>query len=157
MARKWYYANAMREQAGPLNDAQLKELADGGTIDRQTPVWTKGMDGWMPAVTVNGLFPKPRASSQSDVPPPLPSVATPAAVQADPEKMSANRRPVAVKDVADAARGAAAQRDPRDVAANDEAPSFLLTSPWLQRSLLASAAIAGVAGGLWALQLLGRL
>ena len=41
----WYYVDA-GQQAGPVDDAQLTELARSGKIQHDTLVWHEGMAGW---------------------------------------------------------------------------------------------------------------
>lgn len=45
---EWYYATADGQRHGPLADAQLRALADAGTIDPQTLVWREGLAQWRP-------------------------------------------------------------------------------------------------------------
>src|SRR2546429_4876191 len=42
----WYYVDA-GQQAGPVDDAQLAELARSGKIQLDTLVWREGMTGWV--------------------------------------------------------------------------------------------------------------
>jgi len=53
----WYYVDA-GQQAGPVDDAQLEELARSGKILNDTLVWREGMDNWQP-------YGQTRASSAS--------------------------------------------------------------------------------------------
>jgi uncharacterized RDD family membrane protein YckC len=50
---KWYYADAGR-QVGPVEDAQLDELARAGTVRDDTLVWREGMANWQPHSAVRG-------------------------------------------------------------------------------------------------------
>ena len=43
----WYYVDA-GQQAGPVDDAQLDELARTGKIQHDTLVWREGMESWQP-------------------------------------------------------------------------------------------------------------
>jgi uncharacterized RDD family membrane protein YckC len=43
----WYYVDA-GQQAGPVDDAQLEELARSGKIQPDTLVWREGLDNWLP-------------------------------------------------------------------------------------------------------------
>jgi uncharacterized RDD family membrane protein YckC len=44
---KWYYVSG-GQQAGPVEDAQLQELRQGGQIQGDTLVWHEGMAEWQP-------------------------------------------------------------------------------------------------------------
>lgn len=44
--RTWYYAEK-GAQKGPVPEAELRRLAATRAIDRETMVWTAGMDGWL--------------------------------------------------------------------------------------------------------------
>jgi len=50
---KWYYADAGR-QVGPVEDAQLDELARSGAVRDDTLVWREGMANWQPHSAVRG-------------------------------------------------------------------------------------------------------
>jgi len=43
----WYYVDA-GQQAGPVDDAQLQELARSGKVQADTLVWREGMENWLP-------------------------------------------------------------------------------------------------------------
>lgn len=45
------------QQLGPYTGAQLVEFATQGNILRETPVWTEGMENWLPAEQIEGVFP----------------------------------------------------------------------------------------------------
>jgi hypothetical protein len=51
----WHYAMGSRE-VGPLTWQELRALAVKGGIARQTLVWKTGMETWVSAVRVQGLF-----------------------------------------------------------------------------------------------------
>lgn len=44
---QWYYA-ANGEQAGPVEETELKQLSEKGTITPETLVWKEGMADWKP-------------------------------------------------------------------------------------------------------------
>lgn len=44
---KWYYAVGT-EQQGPVDKEELIRLADKGTIQPSTKVWSEGMNDWEP-------------------------------------------------------------------------------------------------------------
>lgn len=69
---QWYYAR-QGQRSGPVSAEQFKELASSGQILPSDSVWKKGMEKWVPAGSLKGLFPN---SALSDVPPPPPSVAS---------------------------------------------------------------------------------
>lgn len=52
---EWYYAHGDR-QAGPVPPAELKQLADGGELLPDDLVWREGMEQWVAARNVKGLF-----------------------------------------------------------------------------------------------------
>jgi hypothetical protein len=49
----WYYANN-GQQAGPVSESNLDELARTGVIKPDTLVWSQGMSGWLPYATARG-------------------------------------------------------------------------------------------------------
>jgi len=67
---KWYYADAGR-QVGPVEDAQLDELARSGAVRDDTLVWREGMANWQPHSAVRG----------SAKPIPIPAAAVPIAAE----------------------------------------------------------------------------
>ncbi|MCC9602858.1 DUF4339 domain-containing protein [Stieleria sp. JC731] len=67
MANQWYYMNG-DEKHGPYSDAQLKELARGGKLQKDDRIWKEGMSQWRTAGSVKGLFPQANPTT----PPPLP-------------------------------------------------------------------------------------
>lgn len=76
---EWYYAHG-NEQAGPVPSAELKELAAAGELLPDDLVWREGMDQWVTARNVKGLFeaavPKP-ADTPAEAVEPLGEVAEP--------------------------------------------------------------------------------
>jgi len=82
MAAEWFY-QIMGEQFGPIEPAELRRLAVGGTVSRDTLI-RKGADGrWMLAEDVLGVFPWSNAAVQSSgsrqtaKPSPSPPLVTP--------------------------------------------------------------------------------
>jgi len=67
----WYYVDA-GQQAGPVDDAQLEELARSGKIQSDTLIWREGMDNWQP-------YGQAKASSSAPTP-----TGGPAGVAANP-------------------------------------------------------------------------
>lgn len=62
-----YHVELDGEAAGPFPPAQLERMVAQGEVDRETLVWTKGMEGWRPAGEVDAL-----SDLFDDQPPPLP-------------------------------------------------------------------------------------
>lgn len=54
-AVEWYYAKG-NEQHGPVSSAELKQLAVAGQVDAEDLVWREGMEDWIAARKVKGLF-----------------------------------------------------------------------------------------------------
>lgn len=52
---EWYFIKNGQQQ-GPVGSDQLKQLAATGTLGREDLVWKNGMQDWIKAATVNGLF-----------------------------------------------------------------------------------------------------
>jgi len=51
----WYYARE-NKQLGPVGPAELKQLAERGELGPDQLVWREGMDDWVPARKIRGLF-----------------------------------------------------------------------------------------------------
>src|SRR5688572_25213752 len=60
----WYYVDA-GQQAGPVDDAQLAELALSGKIRADTMVWREGMEDWRPYSQVQSPGPQAAAPPPS--------------------------------------------------------------------------------------------
>jgi len=66
----WYYAKG-NKQYGPVTPAELKQLADRGEVGPEEMVWRDGMEDWVAARKVKGLFDgDPAAASAAPVPAP---------------------------------------------------------------------------------------
>ncbi len=52
---EWYYAHG-DEKAGPVASTELKELASAGELTPEDLVWREGMEQWVAARQVKGLF-----------------------------------------------------------------------------------------------------
>ncbi|ADE54242.1 DUF4339 domain-containing protein [Coraliomargarita akajimensis] len=50
---KWFYVRE-GQQAGPVEESELRSLIDSGTLAEQTPVWRQGMTDWKPFDEVLG-------------------------------------------------------------------------------------------------------
>jgi len=66
MADQWYYSQ-QGQRKGPLSEEQFKQLASSGQLKPTDMVWKSGMDKWIQASKVKGLF----ASAASNEPPPI--------------------------------------------------------------------------------------
>ncbi len=61
---EWFYAQGDKQQ-GPVSAGEIKSLADTGKLRPDDLVWREGMEDWIPARKVKGLF-----ESESAGPPP---------------------------------------------------------------------------------------
>ena len=82
----WYYAHGDKEQ-GPVTLLQIKALIQAGKIKPDDLVWKDGMEDWLPAKTVPGLY-----SAETPVPEPAAAARSKAAATAAP-KIVAPARP----------------------------------------------------------------
>ncbi len=79
--RDWHYS-INGEKLGPVTSAELKRLADSGTLSPSDLIWREGLASWVVASNVKGLFSEatstrtPRSMSSS-IPPELPSMPPP--------------------------------------------------------------------------------
>ena len=64
---KMYHVAINGESKGPLPTSQLKALIKGGSMNRESLVWTDGMSNWQKAGDVDGV-----KNLFSSMPPPLP-------------------------------------------------------------------------------------
>jgi hypothetical protein len=55
VSQEWYYS-VNGDRQGPISGAELKKLADGGTIKPGDLVWKDGMSDWVQAKSIKGLF-----------------------------------------------------------------------------------------------------
>jgi TM2 domain-containing membrane protein YozV len=53
--QEWYYS-VNGDRQGPVAAAELKKLADAGTLKPADLVWKDGMADWAPAKSIKGLF-----------------------------------------------------------------------------------------------------
>lgn len=66
----WYYARGEQEK-GPITTVQIKALAGAGKLQADDFVWKEGMETWLPAGEVPGLFaakPATETGSKSEQP-----------------------------------------------------------------------------------------
>lgn len=69
---RWYYSIDGR-RLGPVSEAELRSMAEAGTLHSSVLVWRHGMPDWISASQVKGLFSNQLAPPLSnDRPPPLP-------------------------------------------------------------------------------------
>jgi hypothetical protein len=69
MDANWYYSSGGK-QAGPVSSADLNTLASSGQLLPTDMVWKEGMQSWVPANRVKGLFNSiPVASGPPSLPP----------------------------------------------------------------------------------------
>ncbi len=77
MAAEWFYTTN-KQQMGPVNWSELRELAEVGILKAHDLVWTEGMAEWVKAINQQGLFadeearavPAKKASYTDAKPPP---------------------------------------------------------------------------------------
>jgi TM2 domain-containing membrane protein YozV len=55
VSQEWYYS-VDGDRQGPISAAELKKLADAGTIKAVDLVWKDGMADWVAAKSIKGLF-----------------------------------------------------------------------------------------------------
>lgn len=76
---EWFYTRGSR-RFGPVSATELKQLADLGELAAEELVWREGMEQWVPARRVKGLFDKDKdKEKESD---------TPSVVQEEPSSSS---------------------------------------------------------------------
>ena len=88
-ADTWFYARSGQEQSGPVNFAELRELARNGGLDpRHDLVWSQGMADWKPAGEVDGLFERRNVEEAAPQPPaPTDGALPPASVRDEVAEM----------------------------------------------------------------------
>jgi type IV pilus assembly protein PilA len=52
MSHEWYYADARRQQQGPVDAAALAQAYRDGSVGADTLVWREGLAGWVRLATV---------------------------------------------------------------------------------------------------------
>lgn len=57
MAEQWYYSQE-GQQRGPLTPSQIKELVAAGKLKPTDLIWKEGLESWIPASRLKGLFPQ---------------------------------------------------------------------------------------------------
>jgi len=71
--QSWYVLLG-EQQSGPYTAEELASAAAAGSINPETLVWTEGLETWIPAGNVEGLF---AAAAPASLPPPSIQVAQP--------------------------------------------------------------------------------
>lgn len=61
---EWFYTDG-GQRKGPVSATALKSLLDAGTLDSETPIWRKGLAGWLPIRETE------LAAHDQDGPPPI--------------------------------------------------------------------------------------
>ncbi len=89
---EWYYAQG-NQQRGPVTAAELKLLADRGELSPDDLVWRAGMEDWIAARKVKGLFDSPPRSVAAPVPAPPPEPVPASRPQTVPSTSSADAIP----------------------------------------------------------------
>lgn len=98
---EWYYAHE-NERAGPVPPVELKQLAAAGELLPDDLVWREGMDEWVAARNVRGLFegtaseaaagpPKAAATFADDFQPVSPMPSTAPGLLAEPGETALDR------------------------------------------------------------------
>ena len=72
MATQWYYMKA-EQRLGPVLSKELRSLAKTGQLKPNDLVWKDGLDDWVPAEKIKGLFTDAASGSatSSATPPPV--------------------------------------------------------------------------------------
>ena len=76
MGQEWYYRQNGQKN-GPISGAEMKQLAAAGKLQAADMIWKQGMEKWVPASSVTGLFPAAQVPGATKVPPPLPPTKVP--------------------------------------------------------------------------------
>ncbi len=100
---EWFYAQGDKQQ-GPVSAAEVKALADSGRLKPDDLVWREGMDEWIPARRVKGLFDAEPPAGAAATPAAAPGVAAPSPAPAAPRGAQPAAPPVFEKSPAAYAR-----------------------------------------------------
>lgn len=85
----WFYADASRQQQGPVDSDGLAELFRAGRIDARTLLWREGLPSWQALASLGDELPWLReALTQATAPPPIP--VAPSVPPAPPAKKGTN-------------------------------------------------------------------
>lgn len=64
MASQWYYQTHGEPRKGPFSDKELKAQAESGLLTPNHHVWKEGLENWIPATKIKGLFTGPSPLSR---------------------------------------------------------------------------------------------
>ena len=74
----WFYADASRQQQGPVDSDALAQLFGSGRIDARTLLWREGLPAWQALATLGDELPWLReALANAAAPPPMPGAPPP--------------------------------------------------------------------------------
>lgn len=62
---EWFYTRGSK-RFGPVSATELRQLADHGELAAEELVWREGMEQWVPARRVKGLFDQDAATAKAD-------------------------------------------------------------------------------------------
>lgn len=82
MASAWKYSRD-GHQKGPVSTAQLKQSAASGELLSTDLIWKEGMEEWVPARRLKGLFAPAAVPAQPIIPPPPPPLEEPTSANPD--------------------------------------------------------------------------
>jgi hypothetical protein len=92
---EWFYTRGSK-RFGPVSAMELKQLADHGELAAEELVWREGMEQWVPARRVKGLFDHDVPSTKEDVSGSAPSLKNDAvSARADTVKIAEPPTPAA--------------------------------------------------------------
>ncbi|MEI7910740.1 MAG: DUF4339 domain-containing protein [Verrucomicrobiota bacterium] len=93
MSDQWHLLNN-GQQYGPYSEDDLVQFVQEGRIVRESLLWTEGMDGWVAAATLEGLFPPVAVAVALPRAVPRPVAASSAAAARSPQRATtAGRAP----------------------------------------------------------------
>jgi len=70
MADQWHYS-INGNQSGPVSSSELKQFASSGKLSQTDLIWKDGMQDWVPAGKVKGLFSVQANTASPRMPPPI--------------------------------------------------------------------------------------
>ena len=105
---EWYYAKG-DERIGPVSSSEMKRLALEGILKREDLVWRDGMDEWIHAGKVQGLFGEEPVESPAAPP--------------RPKRLSSKPEPVAAAPVAEPGVESPQPPRPADQAVFEDSPA----------------------------------
>ena len=74
--QQWFYADASRQQQGPVDSDALAQLWRDGRVDARTLLWREGQSGWQPLAGFSAEFPWLAEARVAPPLPPLPNAAS---------------------------------------------------------------------------------